>query len=32
VDAFYVTDRDGKPIAPEQRPVVERELGAAWPR
>jgi [protein-PII] uridylyltransferase len=32
VDAFYVTDRDGKPIAPEHRPAIEKELRAAWPR
>ncbi len=32
VDAFYVTDRDGKPILPEQRPELETQLRAAWPR
>ena len=31
VDAFYVTDRDGKPIEPARRPAVEDELRAAWP-
>jgi [protein-PII] uridylyltransferase len=31
VDAFYVTDRDGKAIPPEARPAVEAELRAAWP-
>jgi [protein-PII] uridylyltransferase len=31
VDAFYVTDRDGKAISPEARPVLEAELRAAWP-
>jgi [protein-PII] uridylyltransferase len=31
VDAFYVTDRDGKPIPPEARPILEAELSAAWP-
>jgi [protein-PII] uridylyltransferase len=32
VDAFYVTDQDGRPIAAAQRPRVEGELRAAWPR
>jgi [protein-PII] uridylyltransferase len=32
VDAFYVTDRDGKPIAVDDRPAVEAELRGAWPR
>jgi [protein-PII] uridylyltransferase len=32
VDAFYVTDRDGKQIAPEHRPELEAELRSAWPR
>lgn len=32
VDAFYVTDRDGKPIPPEKRPILEAELRSAWPR
>lgn len=32
VDAFYVTDRDGKPIPTEQRPELEAQLGTAWPR
>jgi [protein-PII] uridylyltransferase len=32
VDAFYVTDQDGRPIAAAQRPRVESELRAAWPR
>jgi [protein-PII] uridylyltransferase len=32
VDAFYVTDRDGKPIAADDRPAVEAELRGAWPR
>ena len=31
VDAFYVTDRDGKAISPEARPAMEAELRAAWP-
>jgi [protein-PII] uridylyltransferase len=31
VDAFYVTDRDGKAIPPETRPALEKELRAAWP-
>ena len=31
VDAFYVTDRDGKAIPPEARPALEAELRAAWP-
>ena len=30
VDAFYVTDRDGKPIPPADRPALERELYSAW--
>jgi [protein-PII] uridylyltransferase len=32
VDAFYVTDRDGKPIPAERRPELEVQLGTAWPR
>jgi [protein-PII] uridylyltransferase len=32
VDAFYVTDRDGKPIPPEARPELEAQLREAWPR
>jgi [protein-PII] uridylyltransferase len=32
VDAFYVTDRDGKPIPDEARPALETELRSAWPR
>lgn len=32
VDAFYVTDRTGKPIPAAARPAVEAELRAAWPR
>ncbi|MBN9619459.1 MAG: [protein-PII] uridylyltransferase, partial [Actinobacteria bacterium] len=32
VDAFYVTDRDGKAIPPEHRPQLELELRSAWPR
>ncbi len=32
VDAFYVTDRDGKPIPEEARPALETELRSAWPR
>jgi [protein-PII] uridylyltransferase len=32
VDAFYVTDRDGKPIPPEHRLEMETELRSAWPR
>ncbi|MDT4911268.1 MAG: [protein-PII] uridylyltransferase [Pseudonocardiales bacterium] len=32
VDAFYVTDSDGKPIAPEARPALESELRSAFPR
>jgi [protein-PII] uridylyltransferase len=31
VDAFYVTDRDGKPVAPEARPALEAKLRSAWP-
>jgi [protein-PII] uridylyltransferase len=31
VDAFYVTDRDGKAIPPEARPDLEAQLRAAWP-
>jgi [protein-PII] uridylyltransferase len=31
VDAFYVTDRDGKPIECQLRPAIEDELRAAWP-
>jgi [protein-PII] uridylyltransferase len=31
VDAFYVTDRDGKPIPPENRPGIEAQLRTAWP-
>lgn len=31
VDAFYVTDRDGKPIDPQHRPALEAELRTAWP-
>jgi [protein-PII] uridylyltransferase len=31
VDAFYVTDRDGKPIDPAHRPALEQELRRAWP-
>jgi [protein-PII] uridylyltransferase len=32
VDAFYVTDRDGKPIPPEARAELEAHLRTAWPR
>lgn len=32
VDAFYVTDRDGKPIDPAARPALESQLRGAWPR
>jgi [protein-PII] uridylyltransferase len=32
VDAFYVTDRDGRPIPAEARPKLEEQLRAAWPR
>jgi [protein-PII] uridylyltransferase len=32
VDAFYVTDRDGKPVPAEARPALEKELRSAWPR
>ncbi|MDT4925843.1 MAG: [protein-PII] uridylyltransferase [Pseudonocardiales bacterium] len=32
VDAFYVTDGQGKPIPPEARPALEAELRSAWPR
>jgi [protein-PII] uridylyltransferase len=31
VDAFYVTDRDGKPIPPAARAAIEADLRAAWP-
>jgi [protein-PII] uridylyltransferase len=31
VDAFYVTDLDGRPIDPGVRPAVEAQLVAAWP-
>lgn len=31
VDAFYVTDRDGRPIPPKVRPSIEAQLRAAWP-
>jgi [protein-PII] uridylyltransferase len=31
VDAFYVTDGEGKPILPERRPALEQQLRAAWP-
>jgi [protein-PII] uridylyltransferase len=31
VDAFYVTDADGKPIAVEDRPALESQLRTAWP-
>jgi len=31
VDAFYVTDRDGKAIPVQARPALESELRAAWP-
>jgi [protein-PII] uridylyltransferase len=31
VDAFYVTNPDGKPIEVEDRPAIEKELRAAWP-
>jgi [protein-PII] uridylyltransferase len=32
VDAFYVTDRGGKPIELQDRDGIEKELCAAWPR
>jgi [protein-PII] uridylyltransferase len=32
VDAFYVTDGDGKPIPAEARPAIEAQLRTAWPR
>ena len=32
VDAFYVTDRDGKAIAAQDRAALETELRTAWPR
>jgi [protein-PII] uridylyltransferase len=32
VDAFYVTDRDGRAIAAADRPALETELRTAWPR
>jgi [protein-PII] uridylyltransferase len=32
VDAFYVTDRDGKPIPAADRAALEDELRSAWPR
>jgi [protein-PII] uridylyltransferase len=31
VDAFYVTDAAGRPIPPELRDELEKELRAAWP-
>jgi [protein-PII] uridylyltransferase len=31
VDAFYVTDRTGKPIESERRAEIEAQLRAAWP-
>ena len=31
VDAFYVTDADGKPIELNDRAAIEKELRAAWP-
>jgi [protein-PII] uridylyltransferase len=31
VDAFYVTDAAGRPIPPESRDELEKELRAAWP-
>jgi [protein-PII] uridylyltransferase len=31
VDAFYVTDGEGKPILTERRPALEQQLRAAWP-
>lgn len=30
VDAFYVTDAAGRPVAPEARPQLEAALRAAW--
>jgi len=32
VDAFYVTDADGKQIEPQARPALEAQLRGAWPR
>jgi [protein-PII] uridylyltransferase len=32
VDAFYVTDRDGRPIPAGARPALEAQLRTAWPR
>ncbi|SHF60331.1 UTP--GlnB (protein PII) uridylyltransferase, GlnD [Jatrophihabitans endophyticus] len=32
VDAFYVTDREGKQIPEHDRPGIEAQLRAAWPR
>jgi [protein-PII] uridylyltransferase len=32
VDAFYVTDADGKPVEPAARPALESDLRSAWPR
>jgi [protein-PII] uridylyltransferase len=31
VDAFYVTDADGKPIPPDDRAQLESQLRTAWP-
>jgi [protein-PII] uridylyltransferase len=31
VDAFYVTDADGKPIGADSRPALEAKLLSAWP-
>ena len=32
VDAFYVTDADGKPIDPAARPALETQLRGVWPQ
>ena len=31
VDAFYVTDKDGKPIEAAARPALEEQLRTVWP-